>query len=228
MRRARTPTELTLTEEFFLVALDDSTGRPMVGRDLLGAGLAGTAIATLILAGRAEVCDGLLVPVDGQPLGDPVADPLLAELRLEQRQPVPDWIALMRPGLPGVVAEDLETLGVLRTEQVRHPVTRRMTTRFPAMDPVRAVGPRVRLGHALGRVVPVDARTAALAQIVRATGTEGWFVTMYGATVRRQLTATASRLDPQLTAVVDAINHPVPRSRLAVRLWPQRDTSIAW
>ncbi|MFV2021371.1 GOLPH3/VPS74 family protein [Micromonospora sp. LOL_023] len=229
MRRARTPSELTLTEEFFLVALDDSTGRPMIGRDPLGAGLAGTAVATLILAGRAEIHDdGLLVPIDGQPLGDPVADPLLAELRQERRQPVTEWIALMRTGLPDVVAEDLESLGVLRTELVRQPVTRRTVTRFLAMDPVRAVGPRVRLGHALGRVVAVDGRTAVLAQIVRVTGAASWFVTMFGPTVRSQLTATAAHLDPQLAAVVAAIDAPTPRSKTAIRLWPQRDTSIAW
>ncbi|WFE29064.1 GPP34 family phosphoprotein [Solwaraspora sp. WMMD791] len=229
MPRARTPSELTLTEEFFLVALDDSTGRPMIGPDPLGAGLAGAAIATLVLAGRAQVRDdGLLVPADGLPIGDPVADPLLAELRREPRQPVPDWITLMRPGLPGVVAEDLEALGVLRTEVVRQPLTRRSVARFPAMDPVRAVGPRVRLGHALGRVGPVGRRAATLAQIVRATGADAWFVTMYGPTVRSQLTTTAAGLDPQLTAVVAAINGQPTRSRMAVRLWPARDTSVAW
>lgn len=229
MRRARTPSELTLTEEFFLVALDDNAGRPMIGRDPLGAGLAGAAVATLILAGRAEVSDdGLLVPVDARPLGDPVADPLLAELRQEQRQPVTEWIGLMRTGLPDVVTEDLESLGVLRTEVVRQPVTRRASTRFLAMDPVRAVGPRVRLGHALGQVVAVDRRTAVLAQIVRVTGVSGWFVTMFGSTVRSQLKSTAASLGPQLATVVAAIDGPPPRSRTAIRLWPQRDTSIAW
>ncbi|MFY1632696.1 GOLPH3/VPS74 family protein [Solwaraspora sp. WMMB335] len=228
MRRARTPSELTLTEEFFLVALDESTGRPMIDRDMLGAGLAGAVIATLILAGRAAVQDATLVPVDGQPLGDPVADPLLAELRRERRAPVTAWIDLMRPGLSAVIAEDLAALGVIRIQLVRQQLTRRVVARFPAADPVRAVGPRVRLGHALGRVVAVDARTATLAQITQATGVHRWFVTMYGPIVREQLAAAASALVPELAAVVAAITGPAPRSRIAVRFWPQRDTSIAW
>ncbi|MDG4766663.1 GPP34 family phosphoprotein [Solwaraspora sp. WMMD406] len=228
MRHARTPTELTLTEEFFLVALDDATGRPMIGRDALGAGLAGAAIATLLLAGRAAVHDAMLVATDGDPVDDPICDPLLAGLRRERRQPVGAWIALMRDGLPAIVAEDLEALGVLRTVRVRQVVTRRTVARFPADDPVRAVGPRVRLGYALGRPVAVDDRTAVLAQIVRATGMDRWFVTMFGPVVRNRLAALAQRMDPQLGVVVTAISEPAPQARPTIRLWPQRDTSVAW
>ncbi|MEV1289803.1 GPP34 family phosphoprotein [Micromonospora sp. NPDC049679] len=218
MPSADTGSEFTLAEEFFLIAHDDSSGKPLVNADLLTIGLAGSVLAGLVLAGRVTVLEQAIALMDERPVGDPLGDPLIAALRLRgDRHPVRAWIDYLRDGLTGAVAEDLESRGLIRVVLVRRPLTRRPAARYPAVDPVKAVGPRVRLGHALGRAVPVDARTAMLAEIVRATRMDGWFVDVYGPTVREQLTRIRGNLPRTLRTLVTGIDETVAAVALTVR-----------
>lgn len=207
MLSADTGAEFTLAEEFFLIAHDDHTGRALTNTDLLDVGLAGAVIAGLVLAGRATVLEGALALMDERPVGDPIGDPLIHELRrCGDRRPVRAWIDYLRDGIAATVAEDLEARGVVRPAVTRRALRRRTVVRYPAVDAIRAVGPRVRLGHALGQAVPVDARTAMLAEIVRASALADWFVDVYGPRVREQLTRISANLPRTLRALVDGID----------------------
>jgi hypothetical protein len=214
MLSADTGSEFTLAEEFFLIAHDDSTGRGLLNAELLTIGLAGSVLASLVLAGRVTVLENAIALMDERPVGDPLGDPLIEELRRRgDRQPVRAWIDYLRDGLTAAVAEDLASRGLIRVVVFRRPLTRRPAARYPAVDPVKAVGPRVRMGHALGRPVPVDARTAMLAEIVRATGMDGWFVDVYGPTVRDQLARITGNLPRTLRAFVAGIDETVAAVR---------------
>lgn len=210
--------EFTLAEEFFLIAHDDHTGRGLLDADVLAVGLAGAVLAGLVLAGRVTVLDGKVALMDERPAGDPIGDPLIAALRQEgEQRTVRAWIDELRDGLTATVAEDLEARGVIRPVVARQPVHRRPRVRYPAVAPVRAVRPRVRLGHALGRAVRVDARTALLAAIVRATGLAGWFIDVYGPPVRGQLARISANLPPSLRTLITAVERASrPRWSFAV------------
>ncbi|SDY37463.1 Golgi phosphoprotein 3 (GPP34) [Micromonospora pattaloongensis] len=214
MLTADTGPGFTLAEEFFLIAHDDRTGRALLGGDLLAVGLAGSVLAGLVLAGRLTVLDRAVALMDSRPVGDPIGDPLIAELRQRaERRSVRAWIEYLCDGLTAAVAEDLAARGLIRIAEVRHPVTRRRTARYPAVDAARAVGPRVRLGHALGAPAPVDARTALLAEIVRATGLDGWFVDVYGPPVREQLARIDANLPRTLRALLTGVDEAVTAVR---------------
>ena len=93
-----------------------------------------------------------------------------------------------------------------------------MTVRFPAIDAIKAASPRIRLRYLLDRGEVLDAATATLAALVRATELEP--VLLLAAArpqVREQLGHIVETLPPPLRQLVAAVDAAVKAVALTVR-----------
>jgi hypothetical protein len=181
---------LPLRIELFLVAHDDETGRPHIDRDTLARGLAVAILLDLWLEGRVHIGwrfdartgrgtpePGLIRVVDRRPLGDPLADSVLATLwRTGGGVRIDDFITqLAATGLYDRVQADMIASGILRRTTRRRfwffttDVCRTAHTAYP-------VRVRFRLRQLAGRPRPgvtepaLDPRPVALAGLVTALG----------------------------------------------------------
>ncbi|MCP2263661.1 GPP34 family phosphoprotein [Promicromonospora thailandica] len=169
--------QLSLAEEYLLLALDDTSGRPLLSTQYLQLGLAGAAAADLALHGVLTVSDG----TDGGRKGRfrstgraAPADPVLRDVltTTEGRTPQ-DAVGKAGQGTTGrrvreTLLDRLAAGGVLRAEQAKV-LGLFPTTRWPAHDAAPEAAVRARLLDALiGRTAP-DERTAALVSLLLAT-----------------------------------------------------------
>lgn len=197
----------------WLIAHDPARGRPLIGRRVLGVGLAAALLAELVMGGFAMVAAGRIAPTDAQPhlrrtrhrsmgltvLGwcsgsyqpippngsteDPCfwcgirgaerfPDPLVWQTRqliAQERaaRPVGDWLTVLAPAVPDMVAERLAHGGWLTSEYRRRLIRGDVRVWTPA-SVVDADGPRTMLAHiARGRGRP-DTQQALLAALVDA------------------------------------------------------------
>ena len=73
-------TSVALAEELLLLAYDDETGKATGSRIGLDLGMAAAVLVELALAGRIAYADGdLIVVSDPTPIGEPIADAVLAK-----------------------------------------------------------------------------------------------------------------------------------------------------
>jgi hypothetical protein len=137
----------------FLVAHDSFTGRMEVSRELVLCGLVASEVAHLIVERRLGIADDRIVvptsgaaPVDSaDPAGREVDDYVVTSVRQQSSShTVRVWAESLGEVLYGLIADDLVEQGVVRRER-RRLVTRRGADRFPALDLLRASGPRLRL-----------------------------------------------------------------------------------
>jgi hypothetical protein len=137
----------------FLVAHDSFTGRMEVSRELVLCGLVASEVAHLIVERRLGIADDRIVvptsgpaPVDSaDPAGREVDDYVVTSVRQQSSShTVRVWAESLGEVLYGLIADDLVEQGIVRRER-RRLVTRRGADRFPAVDLLRASGPRLRL-----------------------------------------------------------------------------------
>jgi len=169
--------DLSLAEEYLLLALDDTSGRPLLSGQHLQLALAGASVAELALQGALVVSDG----ADGGRAGRfrstghaPTPDPVRREvLDLAAGRKPKDAIGKAGQGgfgrrLRESLQQGLAARGVLREEQVKILGLFPSTT-WPAHDPAPESRVRARVLDALtGRTTP-DEGTAALISLVLAT-----------------------------------------------------------
>lgn len=169
--------DLSLAEEYLLLALDDTSGRPLLSSQTLQLALAGASVAELTLRGALDVSDG----ADGGRKGRFQAtgratpsDPHQREvLELVQGRKPKDAIQKIGQGgfarrLRDTLQQGLAARGVLREEQVKILGLFPSTT-WRAHDPAPEAGVRGRVLAALtGRATP-DERTGALVSLLLAT-----------------------------------------------------------
>jgi hypothetical protein len=137
----------------FLVAHDSFTGRMEVSRELVLCGLVASEVAHLIVERRLGLADDrIVVPTSGtapeysaDPTGREVDDYVVTSVRQQSSShTVRVWAESLGEVLYGLIADDLVEQGIVRRER-RRLVTRRGADRFPAVDLLRASGPRLRL-----------------------------------------------------------------------------------
>ncbi|MFD6444034.1 GPP34 family phosphoprotein [Promicromonospora sp. NPDC060204] len=169
--------EIGLAEEYLLLALDDTSGRPLIGAPQLQFALAGAAVAELMLRGALDVSDG----VDGGQKGRfrvtgraTPSDPLQREILvlLDGRKPK-DAIRKIGQGsfartLRETLQQGLAARGVLREEQVKVLGLFPSTT-WKSHDPAPEAAVRERVLAALTGSADLDEATAALVSLLRAT-----------------------------------------------------------
>lgn len=113
----------TITEEFFLLCIDDNKGKVISAvSDGLHLGLAGALLADLALHGKISVAEKKLAILDPSPVGDPILDAGLAIITSEKRTRKLDfWLQkLGNKKLASQVVERLVEKNVIRVEKKRY------------------------------------------------------------------------------------------------------------
>jgi hypothetical protein len=164
-------TSIALAEELLLLAYDDQTGKATGSRIGLDLGMAAAVMVDLALAGRIAYVEGYLKVIDATPVGDPIADAVLAKAAASEPHTPGQWIQRLRHGLRNRVLADLVDRGVVRdVDETQLDFIH--VHRYPTTDPAVEAEIRKRLGDALISEVPPDERTAALATLLVATRME--------------------------------------------------------
>jgi hypothetical protein len=208
--------DFTLTQELFLIGHDEFSGKASVNDDLLDTGLAGSTLAELLIAGRIDIKDGLVMVRDSEPWGSRLTDAVLAEIvRRGNGHPVRAWLEHLRGEIRGVVARDLTSAGVIRREEQKSSFGRKVTVRYPAANTLLAASPRVRLGYVVNREPIPDTPTATLAGLVVAVGLDRFVVVGSGKT-RERLAAAGETARVPIPALLKGVHATVAAIALQV------------
>jgi len=164
-------TSIALAEELLLLAYDDQTGKATGSRIGLDLGMAAAVLVDLALAGRIAYVNGNLVVLNPAPIGDPIADLVLAKAAASEPHTPAQWVQRLRHGLRNRVLEDLIARGVVRdVDETQLEFIH--VHRYPTADPAYEAEIRKRLAEALITEAMPDERTAALATLLIATRME--------------------------------------------------------
>src|SRR3954452_807788 len=164
-------TSIPLAEELLLLAYDDQTGKATGSRIGLDLGMAAAVLVDLALAGRIAYVDGYLKVVDPSPIGETIADAVLARAAEDEPHTPSQWLQRLRHRLRIRVLEDLVSRGVVRDEDETQMGVIHLH-RYPTTDPAYEAEIRKRLAEALITDAIPDERTAALATLLIATRME--------------------------------------------------------
>ena len=160
-------TSIALAEELLLLAYDDQTGKATGSRIGLDLGMSAAVLVDLALAGRIAYVDGYLTVIDPSPIGDPIADAVLAKAVADDPHTPSQWLQRLRHRLRIRVLEDLVARGVVRdVDETQLEFIH--VHRYPSADPAYEAEIRHRLADALTSVAIPDERTAALATLLTA------------------------------------------------------------
>ena len=100
-------TSIALAEELLLLAYDDQTGKATGSRIGLDLAMSAAVLVDLALAGRIAYQDGYLTVLDPSPIGDPIADAVLAKAAGDEPHTPAQWLQRLRHRLRTRVLEDL-------------------------------------------------------------------------------------------------------------------------
>jgi plasmid stability protein len=164
-------TAVALAEELLLLAYDEESGKATGSRIGLDLGMAAAVLIELTLAGRIALSDGVLSVTNPAPIGEPIADGVLARMAADTPHSPESWVQRLRHGLRDRVLEDLVSRGVL--SQLDETALEFIEVhRYPAVDRSVEADVRARLAAALTGTEAPDERTAALATLVGAVRME--------------------------------------------------------
>ncbi len=160
-------TSIPLAEELLLLAYDDQTGKATGSRIGLDLGMSAAVLVDLALAGRVAYVDGYLKVLDSTPIGEPIADGVLARAAEDEPHTPSQWLQRLRHRLRIRVLEDLVARGVIQdVDETQMGVIH--VHRYPTTDPAYETEIRRRLATALTSEDLCDERTAALATLLSA------------------------------------------------------------
>src|SRR5690349_10425434 len=158
-------TSIALAEELLLLAYDDQTGKATGSRIGLDLGMAAAVLVDLALAGRIAYVDGFLKVVDPRPIGETIADAVLARAAEDEPHTPAQWLQRLRHRLRIRVLEDLVSRGVIHdVDETQLGVIH--VHRYPTTDHAYETEIRHRLASALTTETLCDERTAALATLL--------------------------------------------------------------
>jgi Golgi phosphoprotein 3 GPP34 len=158
-------TSIALAEELLLLAYDDQTGKATGSRIGLDLGMAAAVLVDLALAGRIAYVDGYLKVIDPTPVGDPIADAVLARAAEDEPHTPAQWLQRLRHRLRTRVLDDLVARGVIRdVDETQLEFIH--VHRYPTTDHAYEAEIRGRLAEALISETIPDERTAALATLL--------------------------------------------------------------
>jgi hypothetical protein len=164
-------TSVALAEELLLLAYDDETGKATGSQIGLDLGMAAAVLIELALAGRVAMDGNELVARDATPIGEPIADAVLAKMAADTPHTPASWVQRLRHRLRERVLVDLCERGVMRdVDETAMEFIH--VHRYPAVDKSVELDVRARLTEALAGETPPDERTAALATLLAAVRME--------------------------------------------------------
>ena len=207
-----------LAGRMFLILHDPFTGKPGVSQEQMKYGLVAAALADLVMQGRLRMEYGHLSIANYHGAApDDVGTFLLKGIRGGPNDITRSWVEGFTEILYELVARGLVAGGVVRREQGRR-LVRRSPDRFPAVDLLRAAGPRVRLEHMLRSPHDLDLAGAALASIINGLGLERVLdVDRERAAVKKAVVAAATHLPTDLRSLVDDVSAAVAEVTLTFR-----------
>jgi hypothetical protein len=159
---------------YFLVVHDEFTGRPRCSADLLRCGLVGAQLAELVVAGRLGLAEGRVHPLDADSLGGarPAAEYVMACVLAQPRHhTVRTWTDNLGDQVHEMIVNELLEDSIIRRESGGF--GRRRSLRYPALDLLRAAGPKARLEQMLATPRELDLGGAFTIAMVWALGIEG-------------------------------------------------------
>src|ERR1051325_2252519 len=153
-------TSIALAEELLLLAYDDQTGKATGSRIGLDLGMAAAVLVDLALAGRIAYVDGYLKVIDPSPIGEAIADAVLAKAADDEPHTPAQWLQRLRHRLRTRVLEDLVSRGVVQDIDETQMDGHVHIHRSPTTDPAYEAEIRKRLAEALTTEGLCDERTA--------------------------------------------------------------------
>jgi hypothetical protein len=214
-------TQETLARRMFLILHDPFTGKPGVGIEPMKYGLVTAALAHLVMQQRLGLAEGRRVVVV-DPRGNGTDDVSAFIVGSIQGSPAAgitrSWVESLTDIVYELVARALMAEGVVRREHGGRRLVRRNPDRFPAVDLLRAAGPRIRLEHMLRSPHEMDVAGAVLAGIVHVFHMDRVLdVDRDRAVVRSSLSAAADHLPADLRSLVDGVASAVSAISLDFR-----------
>jgi hypothetical protein len=157
-----------LVWKMFLVLHDPFTGKPEVAHDLLTTGLAACELCELIMSRRLVLNrDHVLIAPVSFSWPDEVSSLVLQAI---EQQPgthtVRTWVRVLGEPIYQTVSRLAVDGGTVRRQQGGWRPTGRRPDRFPAVDLLRAAGPRLRLEHVLRTPSELDTGASVLAGVI--------------------------------------------------------------
>ena len=213
---------MLLAEAFFLVAHEDTSGRPRLHSRAVGLGLGSALLAELLLSGHVTWSEGRVVAhqlARQRPPGDVLLHVVVDRIVAEPAQPLRTWLSALAADAVGQVAVHLARGGVIRVAGAGR---WRRSVRYVPVDSHIAAGPQVRLNWLLIHRQEMGWPDVALAGLCQATGLLEdliWidhqgvaraYLAEHMAHARRVLPALVELLEHTEAAVGDAVltHHP--------------------
>jgi len=110
----------TLAADLYLLACDETTGRPRIPVTYLDLGLGGALLLDLVVRGRVALADGYVTVVDRAPVGEPLLDGVLTTIAAAGKPHEPErWVDTLARGARSAVQRGLVTAGVLAADDHR-------------------------------------------------------------------------------------------------------------
>jgi hypothetical protein len=157
-----------LADDFFRLAHQDYSGKPLLHHNVAGLGLAAALLAELTFTGRITVAQSRVTVVDLSPPEDPLAHSVLGQLASEATvHPVRIWLAYLGRHAYQDVARRLLTAGHVQEEVTRKLLSK--TVVFRPTDVNTAAWPWARLTTQLRTEQPLNHYDTFLAGLVIAT-----------------------------------------------------------
>lgn len=209
-----------LVRKMFLLLHNPFNGKPEIGHDLLKCALVAAELADLIIARRLGMENDRIVVAETRGTGDDEIGAFVVESI--QRQPsghtVRSWVEALADVLYELVARSLTADGVVRRQEGGRRLLRRSPDRFPALDLMRASGPRLRLEHMLRTPREREVSGAALAGILGALDVARILdVDRDRAAVKSAVAAASASLPVDLRALVTGVEDAASAVSLVVR-----------
>lgn len=214
------PPQEMLAKRMFLILHNPFTGKPDVGHDLLKCGLVAAELADLILARRLGMENDRIVVADTRGTGSDEIGAFVVDSiqRQSSAHTVRSWVEALADVLYELVARALLEEGVVRREAGGRRLLRRSADRFPAVDLMRAAGPRLRLEHMLRTPSEREVGNAVLAAIIGALDVERVLdVDRDRASVRAAVAQATTSLPIDMRSLVAGVEDSVSAISLIVR-----------
>lgn len=159
---------MLVADEFYHVAQDESSGKPLLHARILGLGLAAALLGELMLAGHLGAGDGNIVVINQRPPEDALAHTVLDQIIAEpQHRDIGIWLAFLGKTAPDEVGQRMLRAGLLTRSESRGLL--RTTVRYLPTDRSAAAWPETRLRRFLTRGEQLNVHDGLLAGLVFAT-----------------------------------------------------------
>lgn len=207
---------MLLADELFLIAHDDTNGKPKLHARAAGLGLAGGLLAELVLFGKITVESAVLSVLDRYPPPDALAHTVLDQLIGEpEHRGVRIWLDFLGQSAAESVGERLARAGVVRRQETRRLL--RTSIVYPPVDINAAAWPATRLRSLLDRPEAMTVSDVVLFGLITATNLARqvwWHAEPHSL---QQLTHIVASLPPSLRELVMHVDAAVGAAVLSHR-----------